>query len=628
MPWIRRKGLNLLTSQKIEYISSTDLSQNILARTSYAKAQLTVFGGEGIYSGGAVDETDLTDGGQSYPAVSMLIVDDDDEVFAFSTTLTTGITFNTTGGATSGDLYAVISLLSGLATDAAIAGPTDVEFIAVDEDATAPDNSFKLGTGDLDITPSFSSFTSISTTFKNWPDDLTWTLSGDVDSQTIGIGDVLYVLGGEGVTTENLGSNELEIALDLKSNDGLQISGGKLLLKLKSGGGLAIDSDGLYATGILEVDFNFDVDADEGETENISNDETFEILSDSPMRTYLNSNDEIEVSVLISDESGLQLVADQLGIKLHSTNHGLFLTTDGIGRTLAEFLLVGDTGTGTATENSSLRIIGSGSVVSEASATNTLKFKVDASSPIVYSGDGLTLTLYGDSFQTIISDEEGLFVNEKEWGDKYGHNDDSSRLVNGTTLRDRSGALWLYYYDNGIGDYAWIQKEVGSIRSGYLPVDDEFYGNSRLDGYRIRDLSFTDLVWRWEESTTYGGVEGYWISEEVITQVFKAGVSVSEANIDQDFAQDFYLHFPKIDWIDGFLISKIYGCTSNSTVVSISTSSGSIISAGTQTDNFELIDKLFLETTDYLICETSTSPSSFMIVAEFSYLRDPDYLLR
>jgi len=122
------------------------------ARTAIARALASLGYGEGLYRGGALDETELETSGTEYPASTILVEDDSGQVFAFDETTATAITFTDEDGALA--LYAVVELQSGVSP----AGATgDVVLEAQLAASAAPLHSLKLGTGDA-TAAAFTSF--------------------------------------------------------------------------------------------------------------------------------------------------------------------------------------------------------------------------------------------------------------------------------------------------------------------------------------------------------------------------------------------------------------------------------------------------------------------------------------
>lgn len=118
-------------------------------------------GGEGVYSGGAVDETELGGSGTTYPAFTAIVDDDGSpaQAFFFSATGSSAITFNETDTAAGeARLYLVITPLSGVSPAAAVGGLGDFEFVADDVANGAPDDSLLLGAGQI-VTSALTDFT-------------------------------------------------------------------------------------------------------------------------------------------------------------------------------------------------------------------------------------------------------------------------------------------------------------------------------------------------------------------------------------------------------------------------------------------------------------------------------------
>lgn len=145
MAFSGRVGLNLTatTGNKTNAIA---FNQDIYQRIAMARGLYDFFGKEGIISGGASVVGDLTSG-TKYPAVSLLLLDDSNEVWFFDTRVDSNINLSSVSN-TSIKLYAQIVLdISESVPYPAKGSRTDISFIALNASSTAPINSILLGTG-------------------------------------------------------------------------------------------------------------------------------------------------------------------------------------------------------------------------------------------------------------------------------------------------------------------------------------------------------------------------------------------------------------------------------------------------------------------------------------------------
>jgi len=144
--WTTRDGLNLIpeTDQKV---GAEDAAQNIYARIATANCLATsILDGEGIYAGGAVDETDLGGGGSTYPAVALILQDDSGNYWFKRTTTNTAISFSD-AAIPAASLYAVLTDASDGSNPYNDGKEISVEFVAQATASAAPGDSFKIATG-------------------------------------------------------------------------------------------------------------------------------------------------------------------------------------------------------------------------------------------------------------------------------------------------------------------------------------------------------------------------------------------------------------------------------------------------------------------------------------------------
>jgi len=152
-----RAGLNLICQSK-DIVDQLGFNQNIYQRIALARCLYHLFDQQqGIVDGGAATLSDLG-AGNMYPAVCLILLDDDDEVWFFDVTDAQIINFDNVATANA-DLYAVIEIDPTHVPNAAKGNISSVKFFAYDTIDVAPTDAMKIGTG----TVAAGLFTSFST---------------------------------------------------------------------------------------------------------------------------------------------------------------------------------------------------------------------------------------------------------------------------------------------------------------------------------------------------------------------------------------------------------------------------------------------------------------------------------
>jgi hypothetical protein len=144
-----RRGLAIIGTDG-QRLGGSDYTQTVDGDLAARRVLADLIGGEGVYSGGAQTEADLSGGGTEYPASALALLDDAGEAWYFLTTAATAITFNVTsapGG--TGRLYAVPVGLDGASPAAADGRRAQVEFVGDKASNPAPAHSLLLGTGTI-----------------------------------------------------------------------------------------------------------------------------------------------------------------------------------------------------------------------------------------------------------------------------------------------------------------------------------------------------------------------------------------------------------------------------------------------------------------------------------------------
>ena len=173
-----RSGLYAIGGAAGNLVGSLDWNQLVGELRAAALLILTRAGGEGVYSGGAVDETELATAGTAYPAVEVAILDDAGNPHYRVTTAATAITFTDTSGACT--LYAVPSQVAGISPPTAEGGPADIDFVCQLTVTAAPLHSLALGTGSVTAS-AFTSYTEGAGVRKVWPGPTTALVLQDAD---------------------------------------------------------------------------------------------------------------------------------------------------------------------------------------------------------------------------------------------------------------------------------------------------------------------------------------------------------------------------------------------------------------------------------------------------------------
>jgi len=246
--------------------------------------------------------------GQNYPLVSMLIEDDTDDktTWAFTTNAKTAITFEVTGPV-AGALYAVIDTISTAnISDFAKSGNANLTFIARAAASAAPENSIRLGIGNI-----------ATSTFTTWtPDDIIkqtlsyfdWLLTSDDLTETkISIGQEISIIGSEAINTTLESQNgysrqKLVTDIVLADNSGLEFVDGQLRVRTKDNYIIYIDSQGR-----LVADLAWFVIGNTGTKQLAENEESLTITGDigyPDVWTYIktNSGTTKEIGIKLQDQ--------------------------------------------------------------------------------------------------------------------------------------------------------------------------------------------------------------------------------------------------------------------------------------------------------------------------------------
>jgi Concanavalin A-like lectin/glucanases superfamily/Collagen triple helix repeat (20 copies) len=158
-----RKGVRVCAGAEGTRWGADDFNQqqSLLASLGTALAQVVGAGGGAVFEGGARSLSDLTSG-THYPATLLVWCDSANQATWFRTTADTAIDFtNVTGSSVK--LYARPKMLTPTPTagEVALGGLSDIVFLAYDASATAPSNSFLLGSGNVSG-GAFTTFTAAS----------------------------------------------------------------------------------------------------------------------------------------------------------------------------------------------------------------------------------------------------------------------------------------------------------------------------------------------------------------------------------------------------------------------------------------------------------------------------------
>ena len=293
MSWTNRDGLNIIPSaNEIGYI---DINQNIEARMALSRSKATIIGGQGIYSGGARQFSDLKNGATEYPSCIICLFDDQREAFWFSTTQK-DIDYQISSGV--GYLYAVINLEDFVLPDSADPSEDAVSFVVLSEDDTAPLYSLKIGKGNVSSSV-FSNFSGESSIFKGSGYNL-WSWEFNVNSlnstlKAIEDGSVFLFDGSSGIKTNATTLDTIEINANLKSDGGIYSVSDQLAIKLKSGGGLAVDADGIYVDS-LPLNAFFLV-ADSGVSQELAIGDKLILRGNGAVKTSISDSNEATISL-------------------------------------------------------------------------------------------------------------------------------------------------------------------------------------------------------------------------------------------------------------------------------------------------------------------------------------------
>ncbi|MBI2297656.1 MAG: hypothetical protein HYU66_01670 [Armatimonadetes bacterium] len=166
MPLSQRSGLSLLGAGS-DTVPAAHYNQNVKARIALAKVAAELFGGPGIYAGGAHELDDFGGSGTLYPAVTLVVNDDAGEAWFFKCAGQVAITFGA-ANASPAALYAVVQAMAGVSPAAAEGGATQVLFVAQDAADPAPPHALLLGTGAVSDS-AFTSWTPEPGSFIAWP---------------------------------------------------------------------------------------------------------------------------------------------------------------------------------------------------------------------------------------------------------------------------------------------------------------------------------------------------------------------------------------------------------------------------------------------------------------------------
>jgi hypothetical protein len=278
--WRSKKGLNIIGTRHLA--GENDVNQNIYAREAMARVVAERLGGEGIYNWEDITIDDLPNGHTEFPAIAIIIYDDDDKAWYFRTEDAVPISFSA-ANIPAASLYAVIDTLD--LTKFAKADIGSILFVAQATIASAPEHSIKLGTGVV-VSSAFTSYTS-EDIFISFSGDLSWIISADsVGSQIVDTGDTVTIIGDEGVSTQLINKSEignlaLDVNIDIAEESGLEFTDNKLRIKTVPFGVVHINSENEL---VAEADWN--ADGDSGTTQKISINDIFNLVGGNDIQTY------------------------------------------------------------------------------------------------------------------------------------------------------------------------------------------------------------------------------------------------------------------------------------------------------------------------------------------------------
>jgi len=561
MAWYKRQGLYALSSNE-EYIYALNMNQHVYSRLSWATFLGSVFGGEGIYIGGALNFSELGPSIDAvnktqYPASTIILYDENSPWF-FSTDTYTNIDFSSAGVSfpSSHKLYAVIDLVSGATPDAAIGGVSDITFLALPAATTAPNNALLLGTGTVNATPDggdwidhkFTSYTAenvfVSLSFDDLP--FTWKLSDQSLTEiTIEADDTLNIIGGNGMSTEVSSSFEnvtIQANVKLKPMGGLQINDWQLEVKLKDGGDIAKDSSGLYRTNITSDTFSFDIDGDSG-TQTITTNDVLQFKGGTGASAGIStSSDGVDLTIDLptNEDSAIILDSNELEILVKPLGGITQTGTGALQRTAINYSLICDTGTQSILETNTLQFLATAPLTAVVSATNKVYFDLTlaTNSGLEFVGNELGIQLKTGG--GLAFNEYGLYDATSSPGSTYGP-PATGIYTTGDLYTDKSGAL--FYCTNGATS-TWLQMTTG-IREyaeySELPLANEFDSGSRQHTYRILWMETEDSgsVWSWWNFGPDNDYDyGFWISDNVYDKPFAETTTTNNMKVAIDNKYD------------------------------------------------------------------------------------------
>jgi hypothetical protein len=544
MAWSKRDGLNVLSATN-NFIDHTSYNQNIKARLAMGNILAIQLGGEGLYRIVGSSAIELTNG-ISVPPVCIIIIDDDEQCWYFSTDEDTSITFSPSPLSTdNGKLYACINVIDPEPDGgpAAIGGNADVSFVAYDQAVSQPDYSVLIGEGVI-VNDEFTTFSEQN--LEVVPpilSSLLWKLTTDGSTiQEIEEDEVLEITGDNtGIQTaistdlSNPNQNNVQINMILRNSSGLEVVQNQLGVKAKTGSTIIVDSDGLSRDTSEDAGtYSFNVVGDSGDIVPIEKNDSLSISGYKAISTQTKTKG-IIASLNLLASGGIDVdELDELYVKAKSGGK-ISTSSSGIARELAIWNMSGNTGSSDEfTEGETIYIQGSNSIYTFAANDNKLNINLklkDTTNNGHESGlkvVGGKLYVSVDPKGNVVSGENGLYVENLSIGATYGYPVTGTYVIDDLYV-DKSGATWVCTYA-GIGEDArWEQLTVGKsyeeTGNPNLPLASEFDTGYRPHMYRIRAF---DMEGEYEDESGFGRVwvwynygrgsdyeKGFWISQEM-----------------------------------------------------------------------------------------------------------------
>jgi len=400
---------------------------------------------------------------------------------------------------------------------------------------SVPINSVILGTGTI-ANSAFTSWTPADHIFVDITPQSTkyWTVDTNSGSTQINEQETFYAYGSNGVYTEVSGTlDRIDVRMNLQDSGGLQIISDELSVKLKTDGGIGVDSTGLFVSNYA---LKFSLSGDSGNDETIIDKEILSITGNSPLATATSATDNITISLSLSSTGGLETTADnKLTLKLNPSGK-LSKDSDGLYSQNVSFSISGDNIDTNITQifNSSeiFTFYGSNAVYSDATSGDSGKIEIGLylaqNSGLTDAGSALSVLVDsspGAGNEALTLDANGLSLASSILNSTYGEPTSGAHSTS-ELYHDKSGALFVC--DSGGTPGTWTQLSIGTTFETYdddpsldyvLPADADFNGSTRQVGYRIKwrsrfsykNIQYDTLPWIWFNETA-NSIK-YWVSE-------------------------------------------------------------------------------------------------------------------